>query len=148
MTSLRNRMLVVASFALAAIFASASPAVAQPAFKGNFTLTHEVRWQNFTLPAGDYTFEIKSISVPSLIALKGPNGSSFIPALVANERDAKCSARDKRHQPRCEKGLRQGVRVRPHRSSVGSSGARLWTRPCQIRLGERNGCARLPSRRR
>jgi hypothetical protein len=84
MTSLRNRMLVIASFALA-IFASATPAAAQQAFKGSFTLTHEVRWQNFTLPAGDYTFEMKSTSGPSLVTLKGPNGSSFIPALVANE---------------------------------------------------------------
>ena len=86
MTSLRNRMLVVASVALAAIFASATPAAAQKAFQGSFTLTHEVRWQNVTLPAGDYTFEIKSISGPSLITLKGPNGSSVIPALVANEK--------------------------------------------------------------
>jgi hypothetical protein len=86
MTSLRNRMLVIASFALAAIFASATPAAAQQAFKGSFTLTHEVRWQNFKLPAGDYTFEMKSISGPSLITLKGPNGSSVIPALVANEK--------------------------------------------------------------
>jgi len=85
MTSLRNRMLVVATFALAAIFTSATPAAAQ-AFKGSFTLAHEVRWQKATLPAGDYTFEIKSVSVPSLITLKGPNGSSFIPALVANDR--------------------------------------------------------------
>jgi hypothetical protein len=86
MTSLRNRMLVVATLALAAIFASATPAAAQQIYKGSFTLTHEVRWQNATLPAGDYTFEIKSISVPSLITVKGPNGSSFIPALVANDK--------------------------------------------------------------
>jgi hypothetical protein len=78
-------MLAVATLAFAAIFASATPAAAR-AVKGSFTLTHEVRWQNVTLPAGDYTFEIKSMSVPSLIALKGPNGSSFIPALVANEK--------------------------------------------------------------
>jgi hypothetical protein len=86
MTSLRNRMLVIASFALAAIFASATPAAAQQAFKGSFTLTHEVRWQNATLPAGDYTFEMKSVNGPSLITLKGPNGSRFIPALVANDK--------------------------------------------------------------
>jgi hypothetical protein len=79
-------MLVVASVALAAIFANATPATAQKAFKGSFTLTHEVRWQNATLPAGDYTFEMKSISGPSLITLKGPNGSRFIPALVMSEK--------------------------------------------------------------
>jgi len=32
------------------------------------------------------TLEIKSVTVPSLITLKGPNGSSFIPALVANDK--------------------------------------------------------------
>jgi hypothetical protein len=91
MTSLRNRMLVIASFALAAIFASATPAAAQQAFKGSFTLTHEVRWQKATLPAGDYTFEMKSVSGPSLIIVRGPNGPSLIPALVANERDSEQS---------------------------------------------------------
>jgi hypothetical protein len=84
MTSLRNRMLVIAAFALAAVCASATPAAAQGVYKGSFTLPHEVRWQNATLPAGDYTFELKSLDTPSLITLKGPNGSRFIPALVAN----------------------------------------------------------------
>ncbi len=91
MTSLRNRVLVIAVFALAAICASATPATAQGVYKGSFTLSHKVRWQNATLPAGDYTFEMKSLSVPSLITLNGPNGYQFIPALVANEKDSEQS---------------------------------------------------------
>jgi hypothetical protein len=86
MTSLRNRMPVIAAFALAAIFASATPATAQRVYKGSFTLPHEVRWQNATLPAGDYTFEMKSLETSSLIRLNGPKGSQFIPALVADEK--------------------------------------------------------------
>jgi hypothetical protein len=91
MTSLRNRMLVIATFALAAVCASATPAAAQGVYKGSFILPHEVRWQNATLPAGDYTFELKSLSVPSLITLNGPKGYQLIPALVANEKDSEQS---------------------------------------------------------
>jgi hypothetical protein len=86
MKSLRNRMLVIASFALAAVFASAIPAAAQAAFQGSFTLTHEVRWQNATLPAGNYTFEIGSLSLPACIKIKGPNGYQFVTALVVDQK--------------------------------------------------------------
>jgi len=86
MKSLRNRMLVIASFALAAVGASAIPAAAQDVCKGSFTLPHEVRWQNATLPAGDYTFEMKSLANPSLIVLKGPKGYSFVSAVVADQK--------------------------------------------------------------
>jgi len=85
MKSLRNRMLVIAAVALAAVCASAVPASAQLACKGSFTLSHEVRWQNATLPAGDYTFEMQSLASPSRITVKGPNGYQFITAAVANE---------------------------------------------------------------
>jgi hypothetical protein len=86
MKSLRNRMLAIAVFALAAVCASAIPAAAQPVVHGSFTLTHEVRWQNATLPAGHYSFEMNSLATPSTIILKGPNGSQFISALVADEK--------------------------------------------------------------
>jgi hypothetical protein len=86
MTFFRNRMLVIAAFALAAVCASATPATAQGIYKGSFTLRHEVRWQNATLPAGDYTFEMKSLDISSPIKLNGPKGSQFIPALVADEK--------------------------------------------------------------
>jgi hypothetical protein len=38
------------------------------------------------LPAGDYTFDMKSLSTPSRIIVKGPDGSHFIAALVADEK--------------------------------------------------------------
>jgi hypothetical protein len=79
------RMLTFAAFVLAAVCASATPASAQAVVKGSFTLTHEVRWQNATLPAGNYTFEMKSLAAPSTITVKGPNGYQFITANVADE---------------------------------------------------------------
>lgn len=85
MKSLRNRVLIIAAVALAVVCASAVPASAQLACKGSFTLPHEVRWQDATLPAGAYTFEMQSVASPSRITLKGPNGYRYITALVANE---------------------------------------------------------------
>jgi hypothetical protein len=86
MKSLRNRMLAIAAFALAAVCASATPASAQAAFKGSFTLTHQVRWQNAILPAGDYTFQMESLAAPARIVIQGPNGYQFISALVADQK--------------------------------------------------------------
>jgi hypothetical protein len=91
MKSLRNRMLVITAFALAAVCASATPVSAQNAFQGSFTLSHEVQWQNATLPAGAYTFEMKSVASPALITLHGPNGYQFITALVVNQRSSERS---------------------------------------------------------
>ena len=85
MTSLRNRMLVTAALALAAICASAVPASAQAVCAGSFTLPNEVRWQGGTLPAGDYTFRMESAAAPARITLKGPNGFAFVSALVADK---------------------------------------------------------------
>jgi hypothetical protein len=85
MKSLRNRMLAIAAFALAAVCISATPASAQAAFQGSFTLTHEVQWQSAKLPAGSYTFEIRSFSPPATITLKGPNGYQFVTALSVDQ---------------------------------------------------------------
>ncbi len=91
MKSLRNRMLFIAAFALAAVCASATPVSAQNAFQGSFTLPHEVQWQNATLPAGVYTFEMKSLNTPARILIHGPNGYQFITALVADEKTSERS---------------------------------------------------------
>ncbi len=91
MKSLRNRMLFIAAFALAAVCASAIPVSAQNAFQGSFTLPYEVQWQNATLPAGVYTFEMKSLNTPARIIIHGPNGYQFITALVADEKTSERS---------------------------------------------------------
>jgi hypothetical protein len=85
MTSLRNRVLAIAAFGLATIFVTATPAAAQNAIQGSFTLPEEVRWQGATLPAGDYTFSMKSVAAPSVILLDGPNGGAFVAAIATDQ---------------------------------------------------------------
>jgi hypothetical protein len=85
MASLRNRILAIAAFGLAAICASAIPAAAQNVIHGSFTLPDEVRWQSATLPAGDYTFSVKSGAMPCMITLNGPKGGAFVFALASDE---------------------------------------------------------------
>jgi hypothetical protein len=81
---LRNRMLVIATVALAALCVSAVPAAAQAAFQGSFTLDHAVTWQGSTFPAGEYTFKMDSAARPNRILLKGPNGYGFVGSIVAD----------------------------------------------------------------
>jgi hypothetical protein len=84
MKSLRIRALIIVAFALTAVFASAVPASAQVAFQGKFTLSHQVRWQKATLPAGNYTFEIQSLATPRIV-LRGPNGPQFINGFITDQ---------------------------------------------------------------
>jgi hypothetical protein len=86
MKSLRHRVLVIAALALAAVCASAISASAQAGYRGSFTLTHEVRWQQAKLPAGDYSFEIRSLTMPATMTVKGPNGSQFVTAVVVDQK--------------------------------------------------------------
>jgi hypothetical protein len=73
---------------LIAICASAIPASAQDAFKGSFTLTSDVRWQNAALPAGDYTFSMKSAATPSLVIIHGENGAAMVLTSSKSDRPA------------------------------------------------------------
>jgi hypothetical protein len=77
MKSFQNRILAIAGLGLFTICASASQAAAQNTVKGSFTLSHEIRWQKATLPAGDYTFSIRSTIGKDLMRVNGPNGSVF-----------------------------------------------------------------------
>lgn len=80
---LRNRVLVIAAVALAAICVSAVPAAAQ-AYRGSFTLTTDVTWQGLRFPAGEYTFQMDSVASPNRILLKGPKGYGFVSSIVAD----------------------------------------------------------------
>ncbi len=88
MKSHLTRMLAIAAIGLFTVCASATPASAQSAFKGTFTLPSEVRWQGATLPAGDYTFSLKSAALPAQLLLQGPNGFAFIFTSVTDDRAA------------------------------------------------------------
>jgi hypothetical protein len=88
MRSLQNRILAMIGFALFAVSAFAGSTPAQNRVSGSFTLSHEVRWQNANLPAGDYTFSLASTSRMSPMIVTGPNGSIFELASVISERHA------------------------------------------------------------
>jgi hypothetical protein len=59
--------------ALSALSFAPTPASAQEA-RGSFTLTHEVRWQNAVVPAGEYTFSVESRGPAELLVLTKVTG--------------------------------------------------------------------------
>jgi hypothetical protein len=73
-----SRILAIVAIACIAVCAAPAPAAAQDAYKGRFTLTHDVRWAQILLPAGEYTFSLKSASLPAQILLSGPNGLAMV----------------------------------------------------------------------
>src|ERR1700682_824995 len=86
MKSHLTRMLAIAAIGLFTVCASATPASAQNAFKGAFTLPSDVRWQGTNLPAGHYTFSLKSVSLPAQLVVTGANGSVFIVTSATDDR--------------------------------------------------------------
>ena len=60
---------------------------AQPAFKGQFTLTEDVNWNGTELPAGNYDFTLDSRALPAKILLHGPNGFSFVLTSAVNGKE-------------------------------------------------------------
>jgi hypothetical protein len=82
-----SRILAITAIALIAVCASATPASAQVALQGSFTLPEDVRWANAMLPAGDYSFVLKSATTPYQILLQGPNGGAFILTASTDKRD-------------------------------------------------------------
>jgi hypothetical protein len=62
----RNLVLTVAS---AFIFAGIASAQA-PAYRGQFTLPFDAQWGGATLPAGDYSFTLKSTAYPAIVTIE------------------------------------------------------------------------------
>jgi hypothetical protein len=73
-----SRILAIVAIALICVCAAPAPAAAQDAYKGRFTLTHDVRWSQALLPAGEYTFSLKSTALPAQILVHGPNGFAML----------------------------------------------------------------------
>ena len=80
-----TRIVAIATFGLIAICTSASSASAQNAFQGKFTLPNDARWGDASLPAGDYTFSLKTMF--NQVFLQGPNGGAFILTSVTDTRN-------------------------------------------------------------
>ena len=79
--------LVVAVLALGAL---ATCGNAQNAYQGKFTLPFEAHWGSVKLPAGDYTFDLRSASVPYVLHIQGgaTNTTTFIMAITADPKVA------------------------------------------------------------
>jgi len=94
-----SRILAVVAIALIAVCAAPAPAAAQDAYKGRFTLTHDVRWSQALLPAGEYTFSLKSTALPAQILVHGPNGFAILmtSATDTKKNDAPSSITIERH---------------------------------------------------
>jgi hypothetical protein len=52
--------------------------------RGVFKLSHDVRWQNHVLRAGDYAFTLKTIGQPFLV-LRGLNGTGTDAVLLVRD---------------------------------------------------------------
>ena len=85
MKNLRVRFAAIFAVALIALGIGTSQAIAQSSAQGSFTLPFEVRWNNIALPAGDYTFDMKSTAINSPMVLDGPNGRIFIRGMVVED---------------------------------------------------------------
>lgn len=93
MKNQRIRFTAILAIALVAFGIGASHAMAQAAARGSFTLPFEVRWNSTVLPAGAYSFDMKSTATPALMVLEGPNGRIFVRGMVvSNEQSDEGSA--------------------------------------------------------
>lgn len=83
----RNRLLAIVVVGLVAIGTCVSRTAAQSSSaRGSFTLPFEVRWQGVVLPAGDYTFSLKSAASPAMVTVQGSNGRGFILATEVDDK--------------------------------------------------------------
>jgi hypothetical protein len=88
-----NRLFAIAAIGILGACVSAIPMAAQNKIQGRFTLSHEIRWQNANLPAGDYTFVMESSSRTSPMVVTGPNGSVFqLPSVISQTKAGNRSA--------------------------------------------------------
>ena len=69
-----RRFAYAALLAATTLSVATSPASAQENAHGTFTLTHDVRWQNATVPAGEYRFSLDPDGPSSMLVLAKLSG--------------------------------------------------------------------------
>jgi hypothetical protein len=79
MKSLRN-FAYATVLSLTMLTIASSPASADGAMRGTFTLSHDVRWQNAVVPAGDYEFSFGPNELSGMLRLHRLSGgrASFL----------------------------------------------------------------------
>jgi hypothetical protein len=75
-------LLVLASLTLMPALASAQDA------RGAFTLTHDVRWQNVSVPAGDYKFSVELRGPSEMLVLRKVSGQGSGFMILVNDVDS------------------------------------------------------------
>jgi hypothetical protein len=88
MKTIRNYV-YAALLAASALTFSPTPACAQEMAKGKFTLTHDVRWQNAVVPAGEYRFSLDSEGAGGMLMVRGVRSGFMF--MVHDTVDAKSS---------------------------------------------------------
>jgi hypothetical protein len=73
--------------ALSGLTFTPSPASAQE-MHGSFTLSHEVRWQKYVVPAGDYRFEVQPKGPSAILQLRKVSGNSAGFLILANNAES------------------------------------------------------------
>jgi hypothetical protein len=76
-----------ALLAVASLSFATSPAFAQENARGTFTLTHDVRWQNATVPAGEYRFSFDSDGPSGMLVLTKLSGARTGFLLMVHDTD-------------------------------------------------------------
>lgn len=73
--------------ALSALTFTPSPTSAQE-MHGSFTLSHQVRWQKYAVPAGNYRFEVQPEGPSAILLLRkvSGNGAGFL--ILANNAES------------------------------------------------------------
>jgi hypothetical protein len=79
------RTLAYAAFLALSMFTIQPTLAAAEDVRGVFTLSHEVHWQNCVLKPGDYSFSFKSNGLPTLLTLRGLNGTGTDAMLLVSE---------------------------------------------------------------
>jgi hypothetical protein len=87
-----SRILTIVAIGLIAVCASPAPAAAQDAYQGRFTLPNDVRWSQNLLPAGEYTFALKSAGLPAQIVIHGPNGFAMVLTSATSRKESDASS--------------------------------------------------------
>lgn len=82
-----TRIFAVVAIAMVAAGVIASPASAQNAYAGKFTLTQEAQWGGAKLPAGEYSFVLESLASPAKIVVHGANGFQFVTTVATDRKN-------------------------------------------------------------
>jgi hypothetical protein len=86
MTSIR-KFAYATLLALTTLSFAPSRASAQEAASGQFTLPHDVHWQNAVVPAGDYRFSLKSGGPAGVLVLSKLSGARTGFMFLVNDTD-------------------------------------------------------------